>query len=247
MAKTVLQIGNAAAANCGLPQQTALYGNSNQNALRILQAVKDGAGRDVFRGNDWAVLQSEHTFSTDGSTAYAVPSDFDRLINGTLWDRTNERPLVGPVTAQQWQRYESGLDGLTGLTKLFRITGGVILVGGFAGDKVIKIYPTTSTGETIAFEYISNEYVITAQDGNLIPEITSDINVFIFDDDLVEVATTWRLLRNLGMTYADEKIEFEALMDERMANDGGAGSLSMQLRSTWQIGDPNIPDTGYGS
>jgi len=243
MAKTVLQIGNAVASACGLPQQTTLNGSSNQNAMRILQSVKDGAGRDVFRGQDWVNLQSEHTFATDASSSYdELPSDFDRLINGTLWDRTNERPLVGPVTAQQWQRYESGLDGLTGLTLLFRI------VGDGAGDKVIKIYPSTSTGSTIAFEYISNKYVGDINTGQSPKDaVDADTDYFLFDDDLVEVAATWRLLRNLGMTYADEKIEFEALMDERSANDGGAGSLSMRLRSTWQIRDPNIPDTGYGS
>jgi hypothetical protein len=244
MAKTVLQIGNAAASACGLPQQTNLVGNANQNALRILQSVKDAAGRDVFRGYDWANLQYEHTFVTTGATSYAeLPVDFDRIINGTIWDRTNERPVYGPVTAQKWQRYESGLDGLTGLTLLFRIVGNEL------GSKVIKIYPDTSTGVTIAFEYISNKYVAGPSGpstGFLKAEVDDDGDTFLFDDDLVEVGATWRLLRNLGLSYADEKIEFESLMDERSANDGGAGSLSMMLRSTWQIRDPNIPDTGYG-
>ena len=245
MAKTVLQIGNAAASACGLPQQTNLVGNNNQNALRILQSVKDAAARDVFRGQDWVNLQYEHTFVTTGASSYdELPVDFDRMINGTIWDRTNERPVYGPVTAQKWQRYESGLDGLTGLTLLFRI------VGDGEGSKVIKIYPSTSTGTTIAYEYISNKYVSDVVGAGVTPDLKSEVNddgdIFLFDDDLVEVGATWRLLRNLGMTYADEKIEFEALMDERMANDGGAGSVSMMLRSTWQIRDPNIPDTGYG-
>ena len=242
MGKTVLEIGNAAAAACGLPQQTTLIGNANQNAVRILQSVRDAAGRDVFRGQDWINLQKEHTFVTTAASSYdELPVDYDRMINGTLWDRTNERPMVGPVTAQQWQRYESGLDGLTGLTLLFRI------VGDGAGSKVIKIYPSTATGETIAFEYISSKYVLDPDTVTLKDEINDDGDMFLFDDDLVEVAATWRLLRNLGMTYADERIEFETLIDERSSNDGGAGSLSMQLRSTWQIRDPNIPDTGYGA
>ena len=242
MAKTVLQIGNAAAAACGLPQQTNLVGNNNQNALRILQSVKDAAGRDVSRGYDWANLQYEHTFATTAASSYdELPADFDRIINGTIWDRTNERPVYGPVTAQKWQRYESGLDGLTGLTLLFRI------VGDESGSKVIKIYPSTSTGVTIAFEYISGKYVLgPGSEQQLKSEVTDDGDTFLFDDDLVEVGATWRLLRNLGMTYADEKIEFDMLLDERSANDGGAGAVSMMLRSTWQIRDPNIPDTGYG-
>jgi len=245
MGKTVLEIGNAAASACGLPQQTSLIGNSNQNAVRILQSVKDAAGRDVFRGQDWVTLQNEHTF-TNGSVpaVYALPTDYDRIINGTIWDRTNERSLVGPVTAQQWQRYESGLDGLTGLTKLFRIwnseSAGII-------SKKIRIYPGDADGATIAFEYISKDYVVDPNVATFKDEVDDDGDSFLFDDDLVEVGATWRLLRNLGMTYADERIEFETLIDERSSNDGGAGSLSMQLRSTWQIRDPNIPDTGYGA
>ena len=243
--KTVLEIGNAVASACGLPQQVSYTDSSNQNAVRILQSVKDGAGRDVYRGQDWITLQREYTFPTTGTGGYEIPADYDRIINGTIWDRTNERPLVGPVTAQQWQRYESGLDGLTGLKLLFRIVGNIYSVGGL--EKIIKIYPNTNTGTTIAFEYISNEYVLDTDGSTTKSEVDADTDTFLFDDELVEVAATWRLLRNLGMTYADERIEFETLMDERSSNDGGAGSLSMQLRSTWQIRDPNIPDTGYGA
>lgn len=241
MGKTVLQIGNEAAALCNLPQQTTLVGNTNQNAVRILQAVKDGSEKDVFRGEEWVNLQLEHTFATDASSSYSLPVDFDRIINGTIWDRTNDRPLVGPVTPQQWQQYESGLDGLTGLTKLFRI------VGDGAGSKVVKIYPSTSTGETIAFEYISNKYILDANAVDLKAAVAADGDTFLFDDDLVVAAVTWRLLRLLGLGYADEKIEFDMLIEERAANDGGAGTICMQLGSHFNLLDPNIPDTGYGS
>jgi hypothetical protein len=242
MSKTVLEIGNEAAGLCNLPQQTTLVGNTNQNAVRILRAVKDAAEKDVFRGAEWEILQYEDTFATDASTSYdELPADFDRFILGTIWDRTNDRPVIGPVTPQLWQKYESGLSGLSGLRLLLRVMGDA------AGGKVIKIHPSTDTGTTIAFEYISNKYILDEDAVNLKDAVAKDGDTFLFDDDLVVAATTWRLLRNLGMSFADEKIEFEEMIAERRSNDGAGEVLNMQLSSVFRFTDPNIPETGYGS
>lgn len=244
MSKTILQIGNEAAALCNLPQQTALFGNSDQNAVRILQAVKDAAEKDVFRGNKngWEILQSDHSFATDGSSSYdEIPADFDRIVQGTLWDQTNYRPIIGPVSQTTWQKYNSGLQGVSGLYLLFRI------VGDGAGGKVIKIYPSTDDGTTVAFEYVSKYYVLDADGVTPKADMETDADTVLFDDDLVVAAATWRLLRSLGMSFADEKIEFDALLDERMSSQSVGESLCIQLGSTWSYYDPNVPQTGYGS
>ena len=36
-------------------------------------------------------------------TQYAMPSDFDRPVDRTQWDKTRHWEMIGPDTAQQWQ------------------------------------------------------------------------------------------------------------------------------------------------
>jgi len=40
---------------------------------------------------------------------YNLPSDWDREIPQTEWDRTNRWPLMGPQSAQDWQSFKSGI------------------------------------------------------------------------------------------------------------------------------------------
>ena len=239
MSSTVLQIGNAAAQIVGLPRQATLVGNQNQNAVKVLRALEN-AKREVSRDFDWVALKREHTFATDGSSSYAVPNYFDRIINGTLWDRTNYRSVIGPLSSTEWQKWESGTVSGTTYYKLLRIFSDSV------GTKILKIYPSSDSGSTIAFEYIDSRAVIDPG-GTLKEDITDDGDTFVFDDEAVEMSTTWRLLRMLGLNYDDEQGEYMRLVGERKANDGGAPVLNLSLDSIYMGFDPHLPDSGFGS
>lgn len=239
MSKTVAQICEAAAEVVGLPRQTTHVGNTNQNARKILRAIKDGA-RDVSRDLDWVALRREHTFSTDASSSYSLPTYFDRLINNTIWDRTNYRRLVGPMQPSMWQVYKSGSLTLPTLDKIFRFAADS------SGTKVIEIYPDTDTGNTIAFEYVDQRYVKSTT-GDLQTGILADTDEFVFDDEMVEAATVWRLLKMLGLSYQTEFMEYKSLADERRSNDSGGQVLQMRVDRVYSGLDPHTPDTGFGS
>ena len=53
---------------------------------------------------------------------YNLPSDWDREIPQTEWDRTNRWPLMGPQSAQDWQSFKSGIV-YAGPRERFRILG----------------------------------------------------------------------------------------------------------------------------
>src|SRR5512146_56394 len=44
---------------------------------------------------------------TFGQSDYTMPSDFERPIDGTMWDRTRYWAMRGPMSPQQWQFYKS--------------------------------------------------------------------------------------------------------------------------------------------
>jgi hypothetical protein len=111
MSETVLSIGQSLSDDVGLPRYNNLFGNMEQNARRILNSIKDGLLLDVFNDADWEMLKVSSTISVLGSgsayesgvTTYSLPSDFDRIINDTIWDSTNSRPVRGPVDLREWQ------------------------------------------------------------------------------------------------------------------------------------------------
>lgn len=238
---------------------TSFHGSDDSTARLIYQCIKDGTSKDAFRDLDWADLRNEYTFTTTGVEYYTLPQDFDRIITDTIWDRTNDRKILGPVSPTKWQDYYSGLSGLTGLQRLCRLAGPTFTqVSNDLSDprRRLRIYPDEPDDEvtniaadqiTVAFEYISTRYIVNVAEigSNLSDTWKSDSDYSLIDDDVIEAAALWRVLRALGMSYSDEREEYNALINERASNDSGAETLSMN--QVGMIFGANTPDTGYGS
>ena len=64
----------------GFERPTTVIDNTDPIARQLL-ALAQREGKQLMRVSDWAILKKEHTFSTsNGTAAYALPSDFDRLV-----------------------------------------------------------------------------------------------------------------------------------------------------------------------
>ena len=58
----------------------------------------------------------EHTFNTvNGTQNYALPTDFDRFVSGTAYNRTDLDAMAGPITPQTYQSDRFGT-----------VTGGIV-------------------------------------------------------------------------------------------------------------------------
>jgi hypothetical protein len=256
MSSTLKQLGQAIAIKAGLPVPTTIVGNTDRTVQAIFQAIKDGSQKDAYRDVDWAVLHLEYTFTTLGSDYYDMPTDFDRLVNNTIWDRTNGCTLVGPVGPEKWQLYVSGLSGMTGSRRICRIVGQNRVSPQVFKPPRLQIYPDDSSSTSpntaedpidVAYEYITTKYIMSGGQNFLKfnSEWVTDDDYSLIDDDVIEAAALWRLLRILGMSYSDEREEYNALVLERGSSDGGAETLSL-LQNDYMFG-VNIPDTGFGS
>ncbi len=81
------------------------------------QVVGSGIQQDTYltaAGGGTVTLSLAATGSATGASLtftqlkYAMPSDFDRLIDRTDWDKSQHWEMLGPETAQQWQWLKSG-------------------------------------------------------------------------------------------------------------------------------------------
>lgn len=239
MSDTVLDIGYKLSDDVGLPRYTNLVGNQEQNARRILTSIKDGVEIDAFTDVDWEMLKQSVSISVLGAgvTTYALPTDFDRIINDTIWDDTNYNRVRGPVDLREWQEFNKGLAQLAGVELVCRIQGAPA-----TNTKVMTFYPDTSAA-TVSLWYISNKYVISSGSA-LKADITADDDQFLIPAKVVRAAAKWRLLRSLGMSFQDERVEYSSLVDDLAANDSGGKKIHTNRMMKHDIA--NVPQTGLG-
>jgi hypothetical protein len=187
------------------------------------------------------------TALTFGQDTYPENSDFDRFLNGTAWDRTNRWALLGPDSPQLDEYHRSGIV-TTGPRRHFRQLGSLT-----AGT--YRIWPPPQTVDTpfqIAWEYLSLNWV-RSNGGTLQASMTSDLDKPILDSQAIILGVKWRFLQAKGIpTAASMQIEYNDYVQQLIARDGGAPTLSMgprwqpYLLSPYNVQDANYP-AGSGS
>ncbi|PJF32813.1 MAG: hypothetical protein CUN57_03930, partial [Phototrophicales bacterium] len=75
-----------------------------------------------------------------------ITSDFDRIVNQSMFNRTTARQVFGPLSPQEWQRVKSARSTI--VRDNFRLRGGKIL-----------FTPEPVAGQEVYFEYVSTNWV----------------------------------------------------------------------------------------
>lgn len=172
---------------------------------------------------------------TLGKVKYSMPSDYDRQINRTHWDKSKHWEMLGPETAQQWEWLISGYIS-TGPRIRYRIF-----------NSYFQIWPLVSTAEVLGFEYVSNAWATSAA-GTAKTSFTVDTDTCMFSDSLMVLALKKKYFEIKGFDFTPFAKDYQTELQIAKANDGGALTLSFSPRiSTILIGWEQIPDSGYGS
>ena len=172
---------------------------------------------------------------TFGKAQYSLPSDYDRLVDRTQWDKTKHWEMLGPETAQQWQWLKSGFIA-TGPMLRWRLLG-----------QYFQIWPLVSTSEYLGFEYISNGWATTAA-GVSQNSFTADTDTCIFPTRVIVNFTKMKYMEIKGFDTTAVTRDFKRFLDIAKAEDAGSKTLSFAPRQTQLlIGLNNVSDSGYGS
>lgn len=245
MTATLLTIVSDAVRELGnIAVPSVVIAATDPTVLRML-ALSNREGRDLARAAKWTVLQRLHTFTTtDGEDEYALPDDYDRLLPGTEWDRTDSRPLIGPLSPEQWEAIQSGSLGSSVIGTQYRIVRTASTY-----TRTIRIEPTpdsASAGATLAFWYQSN-YWCRANGGTVQGEWAADNDVSLLDRDLMTLGLIVRFKRAVGLEYASEASEYDQIFSRTVAQDRPAPTLSMTpSMGVRLLGVGNLPESGFG-
>ena len=240
---SLLTIVQDVADEVGVLQPSTVIGSSDESAIRMLVLANKGGKILARRGKGsggWAVLQTEHTFTTVNGTAnYSLPSDYDFMIDGTIWDRTTFLRFRGPLSPREWQLRKSGLSSSVGSRFRFRILPS-------SNAKVFAIEPTPTSADSMVVEYVSLNWC-QSSGGTGQAAWVADTDTGVLDEVLLNMDLTWRFKQALGEEYGENKQEFEMELAQALARDGGAHTLSMSGHHRERfIGHANLPDSGFG-
>ena len=224
----------------GFERETTIISNSSPTARQLL-ALCQREGKQLMRTTSWPILLKEHTFQTvSGTQNYALPSDFDRFIDGTAYNRTDLEAFSGPLTPQQFQLDRFG-SASAGITQRFRLK---------PASNVLKfdITPTPTSAETIGFEYVSNNFCQSSS-GTGQAVWTADADVGILDETLIEMGVTWRFKQMSGLDYAEDFRQYQLEVRQAVSRSGGSPIISLDDARRLKVSpySYNLPDSGYGT
>lgn len=238
-------------------EYTTLVGNTTINSSTVTGIADTSSVSNLYQISGTGINQATYVTAVPSATTltlsqpatstntgvtfnlckvkYAMPSDYDRQIDRTHWDKSKHWEMLGPETAQQWEWLISGYIS-TGPRVRYRIFGGYF-----------QIWPMLTTSEVLGFEYVSNGWA-TSSGGTAQTSFTADTDTCIFPDRLMVTALKLKFWQVKGFdTFAFQR-DYDMQLGLAKSNDAGSLDLSMapkvnQVLITWG----NVPDSGYGS
>lgn len=171
---------------------------------------------------------------TFGRALYDMPSDYDRIENKTVYNKTNRWSVIGPKSPQEWQWLKASYIA-TGPRMRFRII-----------DNKFAIWPMPADGLVLGFEYISNAWV-KHLDGSTSSRFTSDSDTTLYPEGLLEMGVKMRFLEAKELDSTAEATYFSRELSKFKAQNAGADTISLDPRTAGiLLTNNNIPDSGFG-
>lgn len=194
-----------------LPVPQSVMGSPNAQILQ-LRALLDEEGQALSKRGEWEALKREALHTTlaaedQGAMTTIAPVGFRYIANETMWDRTDMLP-VPLINSSTWQRWKATVASTPRFR--YRIRGGHLL-----------LTPTPAAGHTLAFEYLSDRWIL-AEDGTTYKNaFTLDTDTVLLPDDLLRAGLRWRWKKEHGLEYAEDFRDYEHQVADYLGRDGG--------------------------
>lgn len=236
---TAVNIINDAAVELGLYSTDIAdpFASTDPSVVLLIRLLK-GLGQDLARDFAWTQLQAEATIATvDGQDSYALPDDFGRVIDQTQWNRSQQMPLAGPASPQEWQLLKA-VDAAGAVFKIFRTKN----------DRVY-VTPTPTSTETLKYEYVRRWWVMPdAQTEPLRDTLEESADVLWFDRRLLVAGLKLRFREARGFDTTAEERRYAEALSRAKGGDGAAPVLSITGGGGLPLlSGRNVPETGFGS
>ncbi|MBF0309845.1 MAG: hypothetical protein HQL56_09980 [Magnetococcales bacterium] len=232
---SLLTLVQQAADTVGVPRPATVINNSDRNVQTLLSLAQFEGVALSSRG-PWQEQMREATFTTTAGVAdypmATIAPDFSYLVKQTLFDRSNNREISGPLSPHRWQTAQLASGGLT---SAFRIREGQL-----------RLTPTPTDSWNMAFEYCSRNWCRSA--GGVDQSAwMADSDTGILSEYLMTLGLIWRFLKAKGLAWGDEYRVWQEEVKRELGRSGGAAELDLGPRGAGCVGQSiNVPESGFG-
>jgi hypothetical protein len=232
---------NRVAAEVGLDPVSNPWGSEKQE-FKQMRYLLNIAGEELCQLYQWEFLNQEHQITTSDTDSgnYPLPDDFLYMINQTGWERAENVPLFGPLSAQDWQ-WLLGRDLVSyTIYASFRIK-----------DGLFSIFPQPPpNGLDIHFEYVARNWVIdSSSEDTLADVVKTGADTPLFDRTLLSRYLKVKFLEAKSLDTTKAQADLNQMFELLGSHDKGADVLSAGRNRRgfpYLDGFTSVPDTGYG-
>lgn len=172
---------------------------------------------------------------TFGQVNYAMPTDYQRMVNKTQYNKSNRWAVIGPKDAQEWQWLKAAYIS-TGPRMRFRIQG-----------NKFSVWPMPASNVILGFEYQSGAWAQSAS-GTPQMKLVNDTDTSFFPDYLLILGTKLKFFEIKGFDTTALRLDYVRELSKFKAQDAGADTLSMAPKyPNVLLTQNNLPDTGFGN
>lgn len=220
---SILTIAQNVAMETGFSSPASLVGSSDEFAIQLLALIKAEVfdlSNGVIAGEqnpidfNWQVLVKRGTFNfVANQEAYTLPTDFKDFIQKTIWNYTMRRPLLAPITPEDYE-----------IQKNYLITSGI--------DKMIYVYnnqmyitPIPTSTDTINYEYTTLN-IYNSSGGTGQKDIIADTDTCAINEKIVQLGVKFRfliakgLIPSTGFPSSFEYSNYNAAVQRAILKDG---------------------------
>jgi hypothetical protein len=214
----LLQVVQYFCGRVNIPSPASVTVSTDPQIKQVMRILEE-EGNDLASRHSWQSLTIEASHTSlaqddQGAITALATNGFRYIKNGTIWDRTDQTKIIGPLSDQEWQSAKAMAP--TGPDYRFRIRGNKLL-----------IIPVPTAGHAWYFEYVSKNWILGADGTSYKQYFTLDTDTIILPEELVLAGLKWRWKKEKGFDYAEDMRTYEIQVKDAMGRDGGRKTLDM--------------------
>lgn len=211
---TLLTMIQRAAKRIPVTSPSVVIGSTDLIVQELLACANE-EGEQLMRRGTWQVLRKQQAYTALAQEVQTgmIPSDFDRFVQETFWNRTRKRIMWGPVTPQEWQNLKAWT--ATPAMDTFVIRGGDVL-----------ITPNPAAGDQLYFEYVSENWC-QSSGGTPQNEWAADTDTGILDEKLMALGVVWRYRFAKGLKWQTQFQNYDTQVKQALAVDQPQRTVSL--------------------
>lgn len=197
---------------------TSAATSADPKILQMVELINED-GQELASRHSWQILTNESNFTTSATETQGLitalaGADFNFILNETMWNRSQLRPVFGPRSAMEWQQLKAQFT--TGPWSEYRIRGNAVI-----------FIPVPAAGQSIYFEWVSKNWCTDSTGMTSARAMTADGDVAKLDERLLTLGAIWRWKAAQKLDYEDDYDKCEKAIADAISRDGSKPILTL--------------------